>query len=171
MAQLSMGRARRQGRFTTSPPRRASASRREVDRGDRPGRNHERWTRTRLLSPVTAHLDVGVAALHELRIETRLACRAPHLNREDAPTILQATSTKLDVVYNPLFSRNRGFAASRRPSAKTPQSGRSFSSASPRPRAQEFRGFGRGQLNHEDPRLGPFRAVFGLSGAVFSDAT
>ncbi len=56
----------------------ASASAYEVGRGDRPGR-HQRWTRTRVVTRwrVAAHHDAGVAALLKVRIEDRLAGRAP----------------------------------------------------------------------------------------------
>src|SRR5918994_1725362 len=56
-----------------------SASAYEVDRGDGPGR-HQRCTKTRAVSSVTGSRrtnDIGVAALLEVRIEDRVAGRAP----------------------------------------------------------------------------------------------
>jgi hypothetical protein len=51
------------------------------------------------------------------------------------------------------------------------QSGHSFQHRHHARKALEMRGVGRRELNQPHPRRGPFRAVFGLSGVSFSDAT
>src|SRR5918999_1419512 len=71
----------------------ASASASEVDRGDRPGR-HQRWTRTRVVSPVAGSRRTTMLVL-------------PPCSRSGSKTALQAAPRpRLSTLENQLFSTN-----------------------------------------------------------------
>ena len=68
----------------------ASASAYEVDRGERPGQ-HQRWTRTRVVSPVA-------------RSRRTTTLMLPPCSRSGSATVLQAAHRRLGTLENPAIS-------------------------------------------------------------------